>query len=312
MSITGSVFDGNTAGGLSDFGGGGGAISTESQVSATNSTFSTNRAVDGGAISAGEDVVLTCATVAGNSARDGVNVRGQGLESFGSVVVGPGEDGANCEIAGIVRSSYSYDDDGSCGFAGEGDTSGGQDPALGALGDNGGPTATPLPGASSPLLEAIPVAACDPQVTTYQRGVARPQRAGCDIGAVEVEVFELDPNPEPDLNPLEPDRPPTRPDPDPTGLDRGLPEPSVAECDPTPQSPGSGATTPSGSSRSTLPRTGWPLAKTLAVDLWLVSLGATAVVWATRQRLRARSEGTAAGAGADAWRGSSWSWRWGL
>jgi hypothetical protein len=42
------------------------------------------------------------------------------------------------------------------------------------------------------LIDAIPVAACAPGITTDQRGVARPEDGngdgvlGCDIGAVEV------------------------------------------------------------------------------------------------------------------------------
>jgi hypothetical protein len=67
---------------------------------------------------------------------------------------------------------------------------------LGPLQDNGGPTETHalLPG--SPAIDAIPPAECtydddgDPgtppvPLATDQRGVARPQGAGCDIGAFE-------------------------------------------------------------------------------------------------------------------------------
>ena len=60
--------------------------------------------------------------------------------------------------------------------------------AVAPLASNGGPTQSQLPLAGSPLLDAIPAAACPPDVTTDQRGVARPQAGFCDIGAVEVEV----------------------------------------------------------------------------------------------------------------------------
>ena len=71
-----------------------------------------------------------------------------------------------------------------------GDTTGniiGQDPLLGPLTDNGGPTTTQalLPG--SPAIDAVPLARCT--VTTDQRGQARPDEpadgGACDIGAYE-------------------------------------------------------------------------------------------------------------------------------
>jgi hypothetical protein len=56
------------------------------------------------------------------------------------------------------------------------------DARLGPLADNGGPTLTHalLPG--SPAIDAADAALCP---ATDQRGVARPQGAGCDAGAVE-------------------------------------------------------------------------------------------------------------------------------
>jgi hypothetical protein len=53
---------------------------------------------------------------------------------------------------------------------------------LGALQSNGGPTDTILPAASSPVLDQGDGPSCP---TADQRGVSRPQGAGCDIGAVE-------------------------------------------------------------------------------------------------------------------------------
>jgi hypothetical protein len=54
--------------------------------------------------------------------------------------------------------------------------------------DNGGPTRTIQLLASSPALDAVPLEACTDAgaaLTTDQRGVTRPQGAGCDIGAFE-------------------------------------------------------------------------------------------------------------------------------
>ena len=65
-------------------------------------------------------------------------------------------------------------------------------PDAGAPANNGGPTQTQLPQSGSPLIDAIPdpggVCPAAPTITTDQRGVARPQVPGCDIGAVEVQL----------------------------------------------------------------------------------------------------------------------------
>lgn len=58
-------------------------------------------------------------------------------------------------------------------------------PELGALADNGGDTQTHALSGSSPALDAVPVAQCT--LAIDQRGVARPQRSACDMGAYERE-----------------------------------------------------------------------------------------------------------------------------
>lgn len=60
------------------------------------------------------------------------------------------------------------------------------DPLLGPLQDNGGSTHTHAPLEGSPAIDAIPLEV-ECTVTEDQRGVARPQGEGCDIGAYEVE-----------------------------------------------------------------------------------------------------------------------------
>ena len=83
---------------------------------------------------------------------------------------------------------YNFSDDATCKFTAPTDRMSAGDPKLGPLASNGGPTQSQLPLAGSPLLDAIPAAACPSDVTTDQRGVARPQAGFCDIGSVEVEV----------------------------------------------------------------------------------------------------------------------------
>jgi Bacterial Ig-like domain (group 3) len=59
------------------------------------------------------------------------------------------------------------------------------DPHLGVLADNGGPTETVMPGAGSPAIGIVPLAACT--VNVDQRGLSRPGsgKSACDAGAVE-------------------------------------------------------------------------------------------------------------------------------
>ena len=96
------------------------------------------------------------------------------------------DDIANCWTEGTNSEGFNFSDDDSCGFTDSTDNvADGNDPMLGALGDNGGPTQTMLPLPGSPLIDAIqPVSEC--QVDVDQRGVSRPQIKGCDTGAVEV------------------------------------------------------------------------------------------------------------------------------
>ncbi len=194
--VTNSTFSGNTAGGV----GGATRSSAGGEYTITNSTFSGNTAGDeGGAIRTSDAAIsLTYVTMTGNSAPTGAHVFGRGaassLVAFGSVLADPLGGGANCSIAGTSTSNgYNYSTDASCGFTGTGDTQGGAAPQLGALANNGGPTQTMLPAPGSPLVDAIPVAACAPAITIDQRGFPRPAdgnndgSTGCDIGAVEVQ-----------------------------------------------------------------------------------------------------------------------------
>lgn len=121
------------------------------------------------------------------------------LTTFGSVIALPVE-GPNCNVevevapasalSNTVSNGYNYSDDSSCDLAGTGDRQGVADPQLLPLGANGGPTATRPPAETSPLVDGVPLAQCQADgaagITTDQRGVTRPQRAGCDIGAVEL------------------------------------------------------------------------------------------------------------------------------
>ena len=139
---------------------------------------------------------LVYSTVDGNGANNGGNIYAEtAINSFGSVVAEP-LSSTNCAGGGTTNSSgYNFSDDASCNFAGTGDRQSAGSPGLGALGANGGPTATMLPQAGSALLDAVPTASCQADgaegVTTDQRGITRPQGSGCDIGSVEVEASSI-------------------------------------------------------------------------------------------------------------------------
>ena len=83
-------------------------------------------------------------------------------------------------------------------LTGTGDRQGAADPQLLALGPNGGPTETRPPAEGSPLIDGVALDACHPDdIATDQRGIVRPQRAACDVGAVELVALTPTPTPEP-------------------------------------------------------------------------------------------------------------------
>lgn len=120
------------------------------------------------------------------------------LTVFGSVFGLP-QGGVNCSntngspLTGVVSQGFNFVDDSTCGLTAATDhqvASGAF--LLGPLASNGGPTQTLLPQTGSPLIDAIPVSACQTGaaagVTVDQRGLARPAMNGCDAGAVEVQA----------------------------------------------------------------------------------------------------------------------------
>jgi len=201
VTVTNSTFTNNTAGV-------GGAFSANGAVTVTNSTFSTNTAVlgGGGAFNAGSvsvPVTVAYSTLTGNVAPAGGSaVSAFGFVTlFGSVFVKPAGTGNLCAGGAIPSSSgYNYANEtaNSCHLTATGDSSlDANDPLLGALANNGGPTQTRLPqDGPSPLIDAIPNAHCGDgnslagfTITTDQRGLPRPDTGSpnCDIGAVEVQ-----------------------------------------------------------------------------------------------------------------------------
>ena len=198
LTITGTTFNTNSSQGNNA--GYGGAIYTYAgTLSVANSTFYLNSATtSGGAIySAGGTVQISNSTFGINAE----NIGGGGaLANVGSTVliqnsiVANSGNGGNC--AGTITSNgYNLSSDSTCNFSGSGDLNG-QNPKLGALHNNGGPTQTMALQKSSPALDAGNPSGCRDfagnLLKTDQRGQPRPgggETAGCDMGAYESQTY---------------------------------------------------------------------------------------------------------------------------
>jgi hypothetical protein len=130
---------------------------------------------------------LTEDTMAGNT--DGLEGAFEGLSVAGTIVAD--NSGGDCISTSGSPTDNGYNDngDGSCGFIPTVHSFTHTNPDLGTLEDNGGPTNTQEPSPTGPVIGQIPVGTMGNGVTMCpgldQRGVARPQGAACDMGAVE-------------------------------------------------------------------------------------------------------------------------------
>jgi hypothetical protein len=195
---------------------GGGGFNNAGTLMFRNSTLSYNYSGDygGGLANVGGTTHLNHATI---------NANGAGSYGGGAF---SGPDGkfivnntiiANSTGGGDVFGAFTSNNHnliestgGSSGFGG-GDIIG-QDPLLGPLAFNGGPTQTHLPAANSPAIDN----AASSGIFIDQRGVSRPQGSGFDIGAVEIE--QPPPPPPPPGPPGPPPPPPPPPPPEPLGV----------------------------------------------------------------------------------------------
>jgi CSLREA domain-containing protein len=152
LEIINCTFSGNTAGNY------GGAMVNNGPAILTNNTFSENSALSGAGIyiSAGKDLSLKNTIIANSTGDDCTN--------FGTI---------STNLNNLIET-------GNCSPAYTGD------PSLGPLANNGGPTQTHALQSSSIAIDNGNLAACP---GTDQRGIARPQGGGCDIGAYEREPF---------------------------------------------------------------------------------------------------------------------------
>jgi hypothetical protein len=204
LTVVRSTIENNTAGcgviscGL---GIGGGIDDFGPSVTVTNSTIMGNQAQgDGGGLYLAGPSTLTNDTIANNVAdiSQATGIGGGGIavssgnaaDLTNTLLAGNtwNGDGGNCSAAGIASLGGNLTDDGTCNL-GLGDQHG-VDPQLGGV-DSSGPTDVLPLTSGSPAIDAGNILACP---ATDQRGVSRPQGAGCDIGAYEVVGGQLSGN----------------------------------------------------------------------------------------------------------------------
>jgi len=201
-TLTGNTFSGNTAitegGGIANFG----------TMTVSNSTLYNNSAGSGGGggVQNTGSISIVQSTIAANSSAFGANLHyfnGQptaSMTALAMTIVTAGVTGANCSTPTggpvIVDNGYNLDSGTSCGFSTSNHSLNSTDPMLGPLASNGGPTQTMALMSGSPAINVIPTSFAGCNGSTDQRGVSRPQGAGCDIGA-----FETDNGTTPDSTP---------------------------------------------------------------------------------------------------------------
>ena len=181
VAITNSTISGNTSSGsFSGFAGGGlyfahnGAVQT---VSIIHSTITGNQGPagsGGGVVVDGPSVVtVSNSIVAGNTAASSVDCAGTAATFTGKNVVSAA--GSGCPAGPTVIAA---------------------NPLLAALATNGGPTRTHALLTGSPAHNAATLGLCTaaPVSSLDQRGMVRPQGAGCDIGAYEAAEFRITPD----------------------------------------------------------------------------------------------------------------------
>ncbi len=204
LTISGSTFGGNQASGLSE-GNGGGLFHINSAAAITNSTFSGNAAAgSGGGIYYRDDVGMALAnvTISGNSANTNSDDTGDG----GGIYVASWSGNPPTLQNSILADNTDSDGQGPDGWGDLvsldynmiQDTTGlnisgptlhnltAQDPVLGALADNGGPTQTMALMRNSPAIDSADPAVC---LAVDQRGEPRADLR-CDIGAFELQYAD--------------------------------------------------------------------------------------------------------------------------
>lgn len=193
----------------------GGGITTESNagpVTIANTTIAENSAGTGGGIylRGAAPVTLENVTVADNHATLGASGAGGNiwlqtttpLQADNTIIAGGTASTAGTEnclvvMGASVTGSHNLENLNQCGLTGAGDIVN-ANPLLGPLQDNGGTTGTVALGVGSPAINggASCLDATSMPLTHDERGIARPQGPGCDIGAFEFRLPSLSGSPQ--------------------------------------------------------------------------------------------------------------------
>jgi uncharacterized repeat protein (TIGR01451 family) len=209
VTLTNSTVSGNSGSSPSDAFGGILNSAPGSVLTLTNSTVSGNSAsapggptafsaAVGGISNSGGTLTLTSSTISHNSVSEpnggftppvaGVSDFFGGTLTIANSLIALQSGGPNC-YGPNSDAGYNLDDGTSCGFSAVNHSLSSTDPLLDPAGlkDNGGATQTIALVPGSPAIDAIPsgINGCGTTIMTDQRGVSRPQGAGCEIGAFE-------------------------------------------------------------------------------------------------------------------------------
>ena len=203
LTLVRTTVSGNTVDSSAPGNGQGGGIASFGELSLTNSTVHGNSVTKdgmnegGGIVSTNGLTSIVNSTITGNSIASplglggGISLDDTGVPPFSgelqatnTIVAGNTADGDedNCALTDTTLTDNNISGDDTCGFTDAGSKEN-TNPQLFALRDNFGPTNTQSFPLSSPALDAGTSAGCP---GTDQRGVPRPQRGTCDIGAVEL------------------------------------------------------------------------------------------------------------------------------
>lgn len=203
LELENSTVANNSTSGDGSSGGGIAVVNSDTNVGTAtlrNATVSNNTTAGadspgGGLVAALTDVSLTHATLAFNQADVGVDgivlfdTTDTDFELANSMIVQSGADEEACSHAATSDSNSLATDPSCTGTASEA-----ADLALQPLSDNGGPTLTHAPAASSLAINAAGNCVEQQGITEDQRGQPRPggQSTNCDVGAFERQDTESD------------------------------------------------------------------------------------------------------------------------